>query len=329
MTEYVLETVPSAVFPAAVTPDAVDGGEPARHYALVAKAIRYLRDNFQGDLKHQPSLAELAAAVHVSEYHLQRVFTAWAGISPKRFLQYLSKEHALQALRSAQAEPGVGQSVDGVAYASGLSGSGRLHDLMVSCEAMTPGEIKTGGAGVAVGWGRVETPFGPALAGWTPRGLCYLAFLDEADPQGRDEDARHTELSAFWPAADLRRDDAAARAWMERVFVPAGGKGTAQGPLHLLLRGTNFQIKVWEALLRLPPGHRVSYTQLAALADAPKAQRAVGSALAANTIGYLIPCHRVIRESGDSGQYRWGGERKAAMLAWEAARAEDRAPAPA
>jgi AraC family transcriptional regulator of adaptative response/methylated-DNA-[protein]-cysteine methyltransferase len=263
----------------------------------VAQAIRYLRAHAH----QQPSLAEVARAVHLSEHHLQRVFAAWAGISPKRFLQYLSKEHALQALREAQ-------DVLEAAQTSGLSGPGRLHDLLVSSEAMTPGEIRSAGAGVSVAWGQADTPFGMALAGWTPRGICYLAFLDA------DVAQRLQELHTAWPAAELRQDDAGAQALLDRVFP-----GTPQpGRLHLLLRGTNFQLKVWEALLRLPPGRRVSYTQLAALAGAPKAQRAVGSALAANTIAYLIPCHRVIRESGDSGQYRWGGERKAALLAWEA-----------
>lgn len=270
---------------------------PQRQYAVVAQAIRYLREH----ALQQPTLAELAQAVHLSEHHLQRVFVAWAGISPKRFLQSLTKAYALQALREAQ-------DVLSVAQASGLSGSSRLHDLMVSCEAMTPGEIKSGGAGVTVGWGQADTPFGTALAGWTERGLCYLAFLDG------DTALRHQELRAAWPAAQLVCDDRQARRLMDQVFP-----GTPQpGRLHLLLRGTNFQIKVWEALLRLPPGRRVSYTQLAAIAGTPKAQRVVGSALAANQIAYLIPCHRVIRESGDSGQYRWGGERKAAMLAWEA-----------
>ena len=272
--------------------------QPARQYELVAQAIRYLRAHAQ----QQPTLAEVAEAVHLSEHHLQRVFAAWAGISPKRFLQYLSKEHALQALRTAQ-------DVLGAAQASGLSGPGRLHDLMVSCEAMTPGEIKSGGAGVSLNWGEADTPFGTVLAGWTPRGICYLAFLDG------DAALRQEELCAAWPAADLQQDDAEARRLMSQVF-PA----TPQpGRLHLLLRGTNFQLKVWEALLRLPPGQRVSYTQLAALAGRPKAQRAVGSAMAANTLAYLIPCHRVIRESGESGHYRWGDERKVAMLAWEAA----------
>ena len=273
--------------------------QPQRQYEVVAQAIRYLR----AQALQQPSLAEVAQAVHLSEYHLQRVFAAWAGISPKRFLQYLTKEYAREALREAQ-------DVLSVTQASGLSSASRLHDLMVSCEAMTPGEIKSGGAGLTLGWGQADTPFGTALAGWTPRGLCYLAFLDD------DAAQRQQELCAAWPAAQLQRDDTQARRLLEQVFP-----GTPQpGRLHLLLRGTNFQLKVWEALLRLPPGRRVSYTQLAALAGTPKAQRAVGSALAANPIAYLIPCHRVIRESGDSGLYRWGGERKAAMLAWEAGR---------
>lgn len=273
--------------------------QPQRQYEVVARAIRYLREQ----ALQQPTLAEVAQAVHLSEYHLQRVFAAWAGVSPKRFLQHLTKAYALQALREAQ-------DVLSVAHASGLSSASRLHDLMVSCEAMTPGEIKSGGAGVALGWGQADTPFGTALAGWTPRGLCYLAFLDG------DTAARHQELRAAWPAAQLECDDREAQRLMDQVFptVPQPGR------LHLLLRGTNFQLKVWEALLRLPPGRRVSYTQLAGLAGAPRAQRAVGSALAANQIAWLIPCHRVIRESGDSGQYRWGGERKAAMLAWEAGR---------
>ncbi len=278
--------------------DENDIGPASRQYELVARAIRYLRAQAQ----QQPTLAELAQAMHLSEHHLQRVFTAWAGISPKRFLQYLTKEYAREALRSSQ-------DVLGVAQASGLSGAGRLHDLMVSCEAMTPGEIKSGGAGVTLGWGQADTPVGTALVGWTSRGLCYLAFLDG------DAALRYQQLCAAWPAAQLQCDDARAQQLLDQVFP-----GTPQpGRLHLLLRGTNFQLKVWEALLRLPPGQRASYTQLATLTGNARAQRAVGSALAANTIAFLIPCHRVIREGGESGHYRWGEERKAAMLAWEAA----------
>lgn len=270
---------------------------PARQYAVVARAIDFLRAN----ALRQPALAEVADAVHLSEFHLQRVFAAWAGISPKRFLQYLTKEHARQALRTSA-------DLLSVTAASGLSSAGRLHDLMVTCEAMTPGEIKRGGAGVALGFGRAATPFGEALVGWTARGLCYLAFLDD------DEALRMAELAGQWPAAQRERDDTQAQRWLDQVFAATPQRGT----LHLVLRGTNFQLKVWEALLNVEPSRVVSYTQLARMAGSPKAQRAVGSALAANTIGYLIPCHRVIRESGDFGSYRWGSERKAAMLAWEA-----------
>ncbi|HCY16187.1 MAG: 6-O-methylguanine DNA methyltransferase [Curvibacter sp. GWA2_64_110] len=270
---------------------------PARQYAVVARAIDFLRAN----AVRQPALAEVAAAVHMSEFHLQRVFAAWAGISPKRFLQYLTKEHARQALLASH-------DLLSVTAASGLSSASRLHDLMVTCEAMTPGEIKRGGAGVALGFGCAATPFGEALVGWTARGLCYLAFLDGDDAR------RMAELASQWPAAQRERDDARAQQWLDQVFAVTPQRGT----LHLVLRGTNFQLKVWEALLKVEPSRVVSYTQLARMAGAPKAQRAVGSALAANTIGYLIPCHRVIRESGDFGHYRWGSERKAAMLAWEA-----------
>lgn len=270
-----------------------------RQYAVVARAIEFLRAH----ARRQPSLAELADAVHLSEFHLQRVFAAWAGISPKRFLQYLTKEYAKQALRDSR-------DVLSVAAAAGLSGGGRLHDLMVSCEAMTPGEIKAGGRGVALGYGRAPTPFGPALIGWTPRGICHLAFCSA------DAAADEAVLAACWPAAERVGDDATAAKFAARIF-PTDAES---GRLHLVLRGTNFQLKVWEALVGVEPSRVVSYGQLAAMAGAPKAQRAVGSALAANTIGYLIPCHRVIRESGDIGHYRWGGGRKAAMLAWEAGR---------
>ncbi|SEQ92377.1 AraC family transcriptional regulator, regulatory protein of adaptative response / methylated-DNA-[protein]-cysteine methyltransferase [Amphritea atlantica] len=273
-----------------------------QQYKTVATAIRYIRQH----AKHQPELAEVAAAVHMSEHHLQRIFSAWAGISPKRFLQYLTKEHALSALKA---------STDSLtaAHDAGLSGGGRLHDLMISCEAMTPGEIRTGGTGVKLHYGVAVSPFGLALAGWTPRGLCYLAFLDE------DRRERQAELLQQWPNATIIADDCGAEAMMEKIFptTPQPGK------LHLLLRGTNFQIKVWQALLHTHPGQFCSYSQLAVATGSPKAQRAIGSALAANSIGYLIPCHRVIRESGDSGHYRWGAARKQAIHSWEYAHATE------
>ncbi|NDV13619.1 methylated-DNA--[protein]-cysteine S-methyltransferase [Crenobacter caeni] len=270
-----------------------------RHYALVEAAIRHLRAHAH----EQPTLEDLARAVHLSPGHLQRVFSEWAGVSPKRFLQYLSKQHALSALATSQ-------DMLSVTHALGLSSGSRLHELMVTCEAMTPGEIRAGGQGVTVGYGWGPSPFGGALIGWTTRGVCHLAFA------GAPRAELEARLATAWPRAALRRDDAAARAWLERVFAPA----TSGAPLPLLLKGSNFQLKVWEALLDTGCGRLVSYRQLAGMAGAPRAARAVGSALAANDLAYLIPCHRVIREGGEVGQYRWGGERKQAIQLWEAAR---------
>lgn len=284
-------------------PDAMSssrGTEWQRQYDAVASAIAYLRRHAQ----RQPSLAEVAAAAGMSEFHLQRLFSAWAGISPKRFLQYLTKEHALTALRDSA-------GTLEAALDAGLSGPGRLHDLMVSCEALTPGEIRAGGARVELRFGFAATPLGDALLGWTSRGVCHLVFCDG------DRDAQLALLETRWPAARRMHDDAGAEALAVRVFPSA----PRPGRLHLVLKGTNFQIKVWEALLRIPPATLVSYRQLATAIGMPKASRAVGSAVAANSIGYLIPCHRVIRESGDSASYRWGIERKLALRAWEAGRA--------
>ncbi len=268
------------------------------HYQTIAAAICYIREH----AKQQPELAEIAEAVNLSEYHLQRLFSSWAGISPKRFLQYLTKEHAKQALQQSQ-------DTLTAALNAGLSGSGRLHDLMISCEAMTPREIKSGGKGVQLNFGQAATPFGIALIGWTNRGICYLAFLCDDLPE------KQRELLDQWPNAMSVEDNSEAANISQRIFptTPQAGK------LHLLLRGTNFQIKVWEALLHTRQGQFVSYSQLAKATGSPKAQRAIGSAVGANNIGFLIPCHRVIRESGESGNYRWGAERKQAIHAWEKA----------
>ena len=276
---------------------------PSRHYAIVARAIDFLRTHAH----EQPTLDAVAAAVHLSPAHLQRVFADWAGISPKRFLQYLTKEYARQQLA---------RSVDVLTVTgnAGLSSSSRLHDLMVSCEAMTPGEIKTAGRGLVIGYGHGPSPFGNALVAWTPRGICHFAFCAGTAATGP---GTISELRARWPEATLHQDDAATATLLHRIFPQTPTRGT----VHLVLRGTNFQIKVWEALLRTEPGQIVSYQQLARDAGLSRAPRAVGNALAANTIGYLIPCHRVIRESGDVGNYRWGTERKLALLGWEAPRA--------
>ena len=280
---------------------ATDLIEQQRKYATVAHAIEFIRSN----ARQQPSLAQIAAAVNLSEYHLQRTFSEWAGISPKRFLQYLTKEHAKSVLHESK-------DLLTASLESGLSGPGRLHDLMISCEAMSPGEIKQRGLGVALTYGTAGSPFGPALIAWTSRGVCYLAFCDD------DCGKQRQELSLAWPEADQEQDDEAASRLLQQIF-PTEPK---PGKLHLLLHGTNFQIKVWEALLNIGSSRIVSYSTLARMAGSPNAQRAVGTALAANRIGFLIPCHRVIRESGEAGIYHWGTARKMAIQAWEAARAE-------
>lgn len=276
--------------------EAIPAGQE-RHYALVARAIAYLRQNY----RQQPTLEQLAAELAVSPFHLQRLFAEWAGISPKRFLQFLSKTEARARLRAASPALAVSEEI-------GLSSVSRLHDLMVSCEAMTPGEIKAGGQGLEIVHGFAESPFGEVLVAWTQRGVCHFAFVIDAAA------TMFAELSQAWPQAQHRRNDEQARRLLAEIFPTT----PVRGKVHLLLRGTNFQIKVWEALTHTEFGRVISYQQLAERIGSPRAQRAVGSALAANQIGFLIPCHRVIRDSGESGNYRWGVERKLALQVWEA-----------
>lgn len=276
------------------------GSEWQRQYAAVARAIAFVRAN----ASRQPELAEIAAAANLSEFHLQRLFSAWVGLSPKRFLQYLTKEHARAALRDSA-------GVLDAALDAGLSGPGRLHDLMVSCEALTPGEIRAGGAGVELHHGFATTPLGDALFAWTPRGICHLAFCDG------DRAEKLAALRADWPAATFVGDAGGAAGGAAELAARVFPAMPTPGRLHLLLKGTNFQIKVWEALLKIPPAALVSYGRLAGHLGQPQAARAVGAAVGANRIAWLIPCHRVIREDGDSGNYRWGVERKLALRAWE------------
>ncbi|WP_461535133.1 methylated-DNA--[protein]-cysteine S-methyltransferase [Spongorhabdus nitratireducens] len=271
--------------------------ESEQHYQYVARAIGYIQQHAQ----MQPSLKQIAQAVGLSEYHLQRIFTRWAGVSPKRFLQFLTKQRALQALKESG-------DILNAALDSGLSGPSRLHDLMISCEAMSPGEIKALGKDLVIGFGYAGSPFGTILVGWTPRGICYLSFIDE------DAQQREGEFKQQWPYASFRQNDSEALAISDRIF----GSHNNGGKVHLMIQGTNFQLKVWEALLKTKPGQLVSYAGLAELAGSPKAQRAVGTTLANNNIGWLIPCHRVIRGTGEFGNYRWGAERKLAMQGWEA-----------
>jgi len=269
----------------------------SRDYARVERAISHLEENF----RDQPELETISEAVGLSTAHFQRMFKRWAGISPKRFVQYLTLDHARQRLADSAA-------VLDASYDSGLSGPGRLHDLFVTYEAMTLGDYKREGDGIEIVYGVHPSPFGPCFIGQTERGVCALGFADDA--------ASSTPLEDFkerWCNADFHEDHGQTAGTAARIFGAAGEK------LALDLRGTNFQLKVWEVLLRIPPGAVVSYDALAGALDKPGAARAVGSAVAANPVSYLIPCHRVIRKSGRFHNYYWGPERKRAMLAWEAA----------
>lgn len=268
-------------------------------YALVEKAIHYLEENYQ----NQPALADVAAHVGLSEFHFQRLFSRWAGISPKRFGQYLTMQHAKQVLAESQ-------NVLEAAYAAGLSGPGRLHDLFVTHEAVTPGEYKARGAGLTIRYGFQATPFGEALLAETERGICGLSFIT-----GNGRAAAIADLAHAWPQATLVEDEAGTATAVNQIFSPAD----RQAPLPVYLKGTNFQIQVWMALLRVPPGALVTYGALARATGQEKAVRAVGTAVGHNPIAYLIPCHRVIQKSGNLGGYHWGLTRKKALIGWEAA----------
>ncbi len=271
-------------------------------YDRIARVIRYL------DAHHteQPDLAALADHVGLSPFHFHRLFSSWAAITPKDFLQCLTLTHAKALLQ-------LGNSVQDAALNSGLSGPGRLHDLCVSLEAASPGELKSGGAGWTLMAGIADTPFGRCLVAEGPRGICHLAFIDSDN--GEPEWA---ELQANWPHARLQRDNGAATQLAARIFERPN-LTNAQPSLRAYVRGTAFQVKVWRALLQIHSGSVVSYGHLASRIDKPSAARAVGTAIAQNPLAYLVPCHRVIRETGVVGEYRWGSIRKRAMLSWESA----------
>ncbi len=269
-------------------------------YQLIAAAIAYLEANHRS----QPSLDDLAKHLAISPFHLQRLFTRWAGISPKRFVQFLTVEHAKQLLAESH-------TMLEAAYETGLSGPGRLHDLFINVEAMTPGEFKLRGRGLTISYGLHMTPFGECLLATTERGICSLNFVNDLGSEGELE-----ALHMRWPAAHLVENEHATAAVVESIFAPSHRNGES---LRLLLAGTNFQIKVWEALLRIPPGSVCTYENVAQWIGQPSAARAVGGAVGANAIAYLIPCHRVIRKSGAIQEYRWGTTRKKAILGWEAA----------
>lgn len=268
-------------------------------YERVEHAISYLRTHF----REQPALSEIARAVHLSEYHFQRLFSRWVGISPKRFLQFVTKEHAKTLLAQSQ-------NILEVSFETGLSGPGRLHDLFIQCEAVTPGEFKMKGENMTVEYGFHATPFGECLLGITQRGICHLAFV---------RNSREEELQRFlkkWRSAQVVENVDGTAKYIQRIFK---AKGQAKKPLGVFLKGTNFQIKVWEALLQIPYGKVVSYADIADYIRRPKAVRAIANAVAANPVPFLIPCHRVIRKLGDFGGYQGGTARKIALLGWEAA----------
>jgi len=267
----------------------------------IASLIRYLDQNHS----EQPALRELAATLGLSESHFHRLFRRWAGVTPKDFLQCLTVEHAKRRLRESA-------SVLGAALDAGLSGPGRLHDLMVTLEAASPGEFKSAGRGLRIDWGVAESPFGSCSLGWSRRGLCHLAF------HGADADSgAPPELREPWRNAELRRDDREARRQAGLIFRP---NARSAASLKAFVRATPFQLKVWRALVRIPDGCVASYRWIADSIGQPLATRAVGAACGSNPIAYLIPCHRVIRETGVVQGYRWGETRKRALLAWESAR---------
>ncbi|MCX7889538.1 MAG: bifunctional helix-turn-helix domain-containing protein/methylated-DNA--[protein]-cysteine S-methyltransferase [Rhodobacteraceae bacterium] len=277
------------------------GGE--YHYRVIERALAEI-DSAGG--RTMP-LEALAGRLGMSAAHFQRVFSAWVGVSPKRYQQYLTLELARQLLAERHA------TLD-VALETGLSGSGRLHDLFLRWEAMTPGDYARQCEGVTIFWGWFESPFGPALVMGTEKGICGIGFADEAGPG-----AAMADLTGRWPKASFVEDPEFLRPWVTAAFgAAAGGAGTA--PLFLI--GAPFQIKVWEALLRIPSGHVTTYGEIAAAIGRPAAVRAVGTAVGRNPVSWLIPCHRALRRTGALGGYHWGLPRKRALLAWEAARTE-------
>ncbi len=269
-----------------------------RDYQRMTDTLEWISAHFD----EQPTLADIASRAGASAFHFQRLFSRWVGLSPKKYVQYLTLERAKASLDASQ-------NVLAAAFAAGLSSPGRLHDLFVNIEAVTPGEYKRGGAGLVIRHGIHDSPFGPCLLMHTERGICALAFVDEGDDG-------HTLacIGARWPNAHLMADPGPGAELAARVFA---GRGKGGDPLTILLHGTPFQIQVWEALLRIPPGAVTSYQALANYIGNPNAARAVGTANAVNPISYLIPCHRVIRKSGALGGYRWGLGRKLAMLSEE------------
>ena len=272
------------------------------NYDRIAKAIAFIQANF----KKQPTLTEIAEKIHLSPFHFQRLFADWAGVSPKKFMQYISLEYAKQLLKEKQA------SLFDAAQETGFSGTGRLHDLFINIEGMTPGEYKNGGASLLINYSFAESPFGNLIVASTSKGICHMAFTED-----REKAVQH--LKSLFPNANFtEQTDKIQREGLD-IFQHDWSK-LHQIKLHL--NGTPFQLKVWETLLKIPKGNLSTYHSIAKEIEKPKATRAVGSAIGRNPVAYLIPCHRVIRSSGESGEYMWGTTRKKAIIGWEAAQTE-------
>lgn len=265
-------------------------------YQRIEKAIGYLAGHFQ----QQPDLDEVAKQVHLSPFHFQRMFKSWAGVSPKKFLQYISVEHAKKLLDEKL-------SLSDVSFETGLSGTGRLHDLFISIEGMTPGEYKNGGEQLHINYSFAESPFGNIIVASTSKGICHLAFAD-------DEQKAFTELKTIFPNAFFKQVVDTIQQNALFIFTQ-DWKNLNKIKLHL--KGTAFQLKVWQALLKVPMGGLTTYSGLASSVGHPDASRAVGSAVGDNPVAFLIPCHRVIKSTGVIGQYHWGSNRKTAMIGWE------------
>ena len=277
--------------------------EPNINYLRIEQAIQYLEKNFQ----RQPELEEVAEKVHLSPFHFQRIFTEWAGISPKRFLQFLTVDFLKLKLEESK-------NIGEAAERAGLSSQSRVYDLFTTLEAVTPQEYKLKGSGIRIEYGFHETPFGTALIGATERGICWLSFLQS------DEDPKYEleKMKAHWHNSIFHQDESITAGFATTIF---GQQLLKTQPLHLLVKGTNFQVKVWEALLKIPMGDVTTYQGIAEGIKNPKAMQAVGSAVGSNHIAYLIPCHRVIRKDGILGEYRWSSSRKKSIIGWEMAKA--------
>lgn len=271
-------------------------------FKRIAEAIAFIKNNFL----RQPSLEEVAAHVHVSPFHFQKMFTAWAGVSPKKFLQYISIEYAKGILKDKRA------TLSDAAFETGLSGTGRLHDLFINIEGMTPGEYKNGGESLSINYSYAESPFGNILIASTAKGICYMAFSDD-EQEGYQALQNQFPNAHFKQMVDLMQQNALYIFTHDRLKL---------SEIKLHLRGTDFQLKVWETLLKIPQGGLSTYGSIAESLESPGASRAVGTAIGRNPVAFLIPCHRVIQSSGMIGGYMWGPARKSAILGWEAARSK-------